>query len=144
MPRHIVRYCFSAQGRLSRADYWLKFKLPIALFCLASIALMWTIYSFYTDLINDPPDYYPMMQVFIELSIRTGVILAYLIYAMILIVLLCVYIRRFHDRDKSGWWLLIGLIPIVGPLWIFIELSFLKGTDGDNRFGPGPPIKRRQ
>jgi len=27
-----------------------------------------------------------------------------------------VYIKRFHDRDKSGWWVLIGLIPLIGPL----------------------------
>jgi uncharacterized membrane protein YhaH (DUF805 family) len=47
-----------------------------------------------------------------------------------------VYIKRFHDRDKTGWWVLIGLIPLIGPLWLLIELGFLKGTDGANRFGP--------
>ena len=35
-----------------------------------------------------------------------------------------------------GWWVLIGLIPIIGALWLLIELGFLKGTDGPNRYGP--------
>jgi Protein of unknown function (DUF805) len=49
-----------------------------------------------------------------------------------------VYIKRFHDRDKSGWWVLIALIPIIGALCILIELGFLPGTPGPNRFGPPP------
>ena len=59
------------------------------------------------------------------------------IFALLsLIPAVIVYIKRFHDRDKSGWWVLIGLIPLIGPLWLLIELGFLKGTDGPNRFGP--------
>ena len=55
---------------------------------------------------------------------------------IVLIPAIIVYIKRFHDRDKSGWWVLIGLIPIIGALWLLVELGFLKGTDGPNRFGP--------
>jgi len=55
---------------------------------------------------------------------------------IILIPAILIYIKRFHDRDKSGWWVLIGLIPIIGALWLLIELGFLKGTDGPNRYGP--------
>ena len=59
------------------------------------------------------------------------------IFALIaLIPAIIVYIKRFHDRDKSGWWVLIGLIPIIGSIWLLIELGFLKGTPGPNRFGP--------
>jgi uncharacterized membrane protein YhaH (DUF805 family) len=50
---------------------------------------------------------------------------------------LAIAIKRFHDRDKSGWWVLLGLIPIIGPIWLLIELGFLPGTPGPNRFG-GP------
>lgn len=46
-------------------------------------------------------------------------------------------VRRLHDLDKSGWWLLILLIPIVGTI-IFIVWAATKGTTGDNRFGPDP------
>lgn len=50
---------------------------------------------------------------------------------------LAVGVRRLHDTDRSGWWLLIGLIPFVG--WIVL-LVFLvsSGTRGPNRFGPDP------
>ena len=46
--------------------------------------------------------------------------------------------RRWHDRDKSGWWTLIGLIPVVGAIWILVECGCLKGSDGPNRFGADP------
>jgi uncharacterized membrane protein YhaH (DUF805 family) len=48
-----------------------------------------------------------------------------------------VTVRRLHDRDKSGWWLLFGLIPLIGGLVLFIQYV-QRGTDGDNRFGPDP------
>ena len=44
-------------------------------------------------------------------------------------------IRRYHDRNKSGWWLLFGFIPVIGALWQVIELGFLSGTQGDNDYG---------
>ena len=46
--------------------------------------------------------------------------------------------KRYHDRDRSGWWLLLILIPLLGPLWLIVVLGFLKGTEGENRFGPDP------
>ncbi|MBF0560714.1 MAG: DUF805 domain-containing protein [Alphaproteobacteria bacterium] len=51
---------------------------------------------------------------------------------------LCVTIKRYHDRNKSGWWILIQLVPLVGPIWYLIDVGFLRGTSGDNRFGPDP------
>ena len=47
-------------------------------------------------------------------------------------------VKRFHDRDKSGWWVLIAFVPAIGALWILIECGFLKGTGGSNRFGADP------
>lgn len=49
--------------------------------------------------------------------------------------LLVIQIRRFHDRDKSGWWILIYFIPIIGQFWALIELGFLPGTPGPNDYG---------
>jgi uncharacterized membrane protein YhaH (DUF805 family) len=58
------------------------------------------------------------------------------IFALISVIpTVIVYIKRFHDRDKSGWWVLIGLIPLIGAIWLLVELGFLKGTPGPNRFG---------
>ncbi len=51
---------------------------------------------------------------------------------------ICIYAKRFHDRDKSGWWMLIGLVPIIGSIWLLIECGLLRGTEGPNRFGPDP------
>jgi uncharacterized membrane protein YhaH (DUF805 family) len=47
-------------------------------------------------------------------------------------------IRRYHDRGKSGWWSLLVVVPIIGPIWQFIELGFCRGEDGDNQWGPPP------
>jgi len=47
---------------------------------------------------------------------------------------LAITVKRLHDRDKSGWWIFIGLIPAIGSLWLSIELLFLGGTDGSNSF----------
>ncbi len=46
--------------------------------------------------------------------------------------------KRWHDRDKSAWWLLVNLVPIVGWLWGLVENGFRRGTAGPNRFGPDP------
>jgi uncharacterized membrane protein YhaH (DUF805 family) len=45
-----------------------------------------------------------------------------------------VSVRRLHDSDKSGWWLLLGLVPVVGGLIVMI-LMLLPGTPGPNRYG---------
>jgi uncharacterized membrane protein YhaH (DUF805 family) len=47
---------------------------------------------------------------------------------------LSVAVRRLHDLDRSGWWILLDLVPLVG--WIILLIWFCtKGTDGPNRFG---------
>lgn len=50
---------------------------------------------------------------------------------------LAVQVRRFHDQDKSGWFVLLGLIPFVGGL-IVLVFMFLEGTRGPNQYGPDP------
>ena len=47
---------------------------------------------------------------------------------------LAIQIKRWHDRNKSGYWALINFIPIIGAIWVTIELGFLPGTKGKNRF----------
>jgi len=51
---------------------------------------------------------------------------------------LALYVKRFHDRDKSGWWAVIGLVPVIGPIWMTIEHGFLPGTRGPNQYGADP------
>jgi uncharacterized membrane protein YhaH (DUF805 family) len=51
---------------------------------------------------------------------------------------MAIYVKRWQDRDKSGWWILIGFVPIIGGIWAFVECGCLRGTMGDNRYGPDP------
>lgn len=53
---------------------------------------------------------------------------------------LAISIKRWHDRDKSGWWVLIALVPFIGWLWALIETGFLLGTPGPNQYGPDPLV----
>ena len=46
-----------------------------------------------------------------------------------------VSVKRWHDRDKSGWWALVYLIPLIGIVWTLIANGLLRGSVGPNRFG---------
>ncbi|HXD06528.1 MAG TPA: DUF805 domain-containing protein [Burkholderiaceae bacterium] len=48
---------------------------------------------------------------------------------------LAIGVKRWHDRDKSGWWVLVNFIPVIGWIWALIDNGFLRGTQGPNRFG---------
>jgi uncharacterized membrane protein YhaH (DUF805 family) len=50
---------------------------------------------------------------------------------------IAVGVRRLHDLDKSGWWYLLILIPVLGTL-VLIFFFVQEGTHGTNRFGPNP------
>jgi uncharacterized membrane protein YhaH (DUF805 family) len=52
--------------------------------------------------------------------------------------LICLEIKRWHDRNKSWEWTFIKCIPVVGNIWALVECGFLNGTQGPNRFGPSP------
>ena len=49
---------------------------------------------------------------------------------------IAVGIRRLHDTSRSGWWILIGLIPIVG--WIILIVFYVQDSHPDNKYGPSP------
>jgi len=50
---------------------------------------------------------------------------------------IAVGIRRLHDTDRSGWWILIALVPLVGTL-ILLYFYVLEGTKGPNQYGEDP------
>lgn len=61
------------------------------------------------------------------------------ILVMLLAIILpsiAIAIRRLHDTDRSGWWYLLSLIPLVSLVLLFFYCQ--KGTDGPKRFGPDP------
>lgn len=49
---------------------------------------------------------------------------------------LAVGVRRLHDTDRSGWWILIGIIPIIG--WILLLVWFCTDSKPSNQYGPSP------
>jgi uncharacterized membrane protein YhaH (DUF805 family) len=60
------------------------------------------------------------------------------IYSLgMLIPSIAVGIRRLHDTDRSGWWLLISFVPVIGAI-VLIVFFFQDSQPGDNRFGPNP------
>ncbi len=59
-------------------------------------------------------------------------VLATIYQLAILIPSIAVGVRRMHDIDRSGWWLLVPIVNLV--------FSITKGTEGENRFGPAPKL----
>ncbi len=61
-----------------------------------------------------------------------------LIFALgIIIPSIACQVRRFHDQDKSGWFVLLGFIPLIGGLAVLVFMC-LEGTQGANRYGEDP------
>lgn len=67
-----------------------------------------------------------------------GSLIQFAVALAVLVPSLAVAAKRWHDRDKSGWWSLILFVPFLGFVWYVVELGFLPGTPGPNRFGPDP------
>jgi uncharacterized membrane protein YhaH (DUF805 family) len=66
---------------------------------------------------------------------RPSVLFLVLLVPPLIWISITTQIKRWHDRDKSGWWFLVNFLPIIGWLWVLIECGFLKGSEGPNRFG---------
>lgn len=101
---------FSFQGRLNRKPYW-----------LASIGL-----SVVSLLIS-------AVVIGVKLPEESSLVSLITLWPS-----LAIAVKRCHDRDRTGWFLLVVLIPFVGAIWALIELGFLRGTVGPNRFGQDP------
>ncbi|MBR0649753.1 DUF805 domain-containing protein [Roseomonas terrae] len=121
---------FSFQGRIRRKTWWLGYVLvSIAISVLGTVLDI----SFGFISLEDasPADGY---------AYQTQGVGPFSLLALIPLIWggLAGQVKRWHDRDKSGWFVLINFIPLVGAIWSFIELGFLRGTPGPNRFGPDP------
>jgi len=55
----------------------------------------------------------------------------------VLIPSLAVTVRRLHDIDRTGWWIFINLIPLIGTI-VLLVFAVTDGTPGSNRYGPNP------
>ncbi|MDX8290469.1 DUF805 domain-containing protein [Metabacillus indicus] len=98
------------QGRARRKEYWMFFLFNLIVTIILSIV---------ESLIG-------MEQILVG------------IYSLILLLpSLGVAVRRLHDIGKTGWWLLIGLIPIIGGI-VLLVFSCLDSEPGANKYGPSP------
>lgn len=112
---------FSWRGRTSRKEFWL-FQIPILFFCI--------FWKYFVHMEGMP------------ILIVAGILGAYLLLCQIAVV-----VRRLHDANFSGWWILTlaCLVPIERPLWrwggvlaFYLVFMLKAGTVGPNRFGESP------
>ncbi|KMV32084.1 DUF805 domain-containing protein [Photobacterium swingsii] len=107
---------FSFKGRMRRRDYWL-YSLPV-LFVTIPVFM----YSSPENTGSNP-----------MVDLLAMVVLGFVMWAS-----MALNIKRLHDRNKSGWWVVVTFLPLIGPIFALVELGILKGTEGDNQFGPDP------
>jgi uncharacterized membrane protein YhaH (DUF805 family) len=50
--------------------------------------------------------------------------------------------KRLHDRNRSAVWLVVVMVPLLGPAWLTFQMALRRGTPGDNAFGPDPRATR--
>ena len=105
-----MRLPFGFQGRLPRRGFWLGSAAVGATF-VALFVLMETGLGRPSTLLLYPPFFWAAS------ALAT---------------------RRLHDRGRSPGFLLLLLIPLLGPLWVAVELWLLGGSRGENRYGPDP------
>ena len=106
-------------GRAARPEYWCWILATIILYAILGII--------------DGAMVAPMMG-FESFAPEAGQPLSMVASLALLLPNLAVAARRLHDTDRSGWWLLLSLIPIIGTL-VLLYFLVLRGTEGSNRFG---------
>lgn len=105
------------QGRARRAEYWMFVVFQILVYI--AVLIVGTIMGG-----GDP-----------EGGIATA--LMALVTLGLLVPSISVTVRRLHDTNRTGWWIFISLIPLIGGIWLLV-LTVLDGTPATNRFGPDP------
>lgn len=122
---------FSFQGRIRRKTWWLAYVLP-----LIALSVVASIIDLSLGFVTVSEDAAPAD----GFSVSAQGIGPFSLLALIPSIWggLAGQVKRWHDRDKVGWWVLINFIPLVGPIWALVETGFLSGTPGPNRFGPDP------
>ena len=120
---------FGFQGRANRAKWWL---VALAIFVVEMIVFAALFGG--VAMSGDPEQIRAAVMAPLALIVLVvfGVVATW--------VSLAVAVKRYHDRNKSGWWVLIVFVPVIGGLWYLIECGFLRGTPGPNTYGPDPLI----
>jgi uncharacterized membrane protein YhaH (DUF805 family) len=109
-------------GRSRRKEYWM-----FALFTFIVYIVLYALMFMGMDYETGQPGVLGMLAMGLLGLFALGV----------LVPSIAVAVRRFHDQDKSGWFVLLALIPFIGGL-ILLVFMCLEGTRGPNRFGEDP------
>jgi uncharacterized membrane protein YhaH (DUF805 family) len=117
---------FSFQGRVNRAKFWL---VNLAMWVV--VIVVFGIFVGGAAMSSDPSAAMGSVGL-------VGGIIMLIVYILMVWIGLAMGVKRWHDRNKSGWWVLIALVPVIGGLWYLIECGFLKGTTGANKYGADP------
>lgn len=126
-----VQRLFSFSGRANRTEIWTVEGLILILFLLLQfitqnfVLTSAELQSVRQDSANT--ELTPVIWLMVGLTLG----LAYMWFA--------VEIRRFHDLGKSGWWVFLALIPIIGPIWKGVLLLLCAGETSSNDYGDSTP-----
>lgn len=123
--RSVLTQYVGFRGRARRSEYWWFVLFTILVGIVAGILDTVLGTTFRSDA-NDASAWY-----------LSGGYIAAIVNLALLLPTLAVAVRRLHDTDRSGWWLLIGLVPIVGGI-VLLVFFVLDGTPGPNRYGANP------
>ena len=118
-------------GRARRMEFWLFWLFLIGIQIVFSILI--GLVAGPTAAVADPTDPFAVLNG--PAKALYGVF--FLMMLALLIPSLAVSIRRLHDTNRTGWWLLLGLVPFLGALVLLI-FYLLDGTPGPNKYGPDP------
>jgi uncharacterized membrane protein YhaH (DUF805 family) len=104
----------SFQGRIPRKTFWLALIVMIVITWILEI-ILFTVFG--VSMMTMDPNATPEAQAAAAEQAMSGMMIPIVILILITIwPSLAIYTKRWHDRDKSGWWSLIGLVPIIGGL----------------------------
>jgi uncharacterized membrane protein YhaH (DUF805 family) len=121
----------SFAGRIPRKTFW----LALIVMMIISFILQFIIFSIFGVSMMSNPNATPeqAMAQFSGMMLPLGIVLLLTLWPS-----LAIYTKRWHDRSKSGWWSLILFVPLIGGIWMLVELGFLRGTEGANSYGHDP------
>ncbi|WP_299263924.1 DUF805 domain-containing protein [uncultured Psychrosphaera sp.] len=118
----------STSGRLSRKQYWILMLMIMSVAVpLFSMFLSATVNLNYNPENNKNTDFFIIKQ--IVLCVLSLIPLWFSVV---------IYIKRFHDFNKTGWFTLVLFIPVVGVLISIFYLGLVRGTEGENKYGDDP------
>ncbi len=124
----VLWYLFAFEGRINRTQFWVFVGLVFFLVLPALRAV-----AGLRDAVAGLDDPITVRAVEMGAALFTTAI-----FVPLVVSVFAVGAKRWHDRNKSGWWVLLNLVPVIGPIWTLVECGCLKGTEGDNRHGPDP------